>query len=121
MKITKSQLKQLVKEELKTVLEEAEEGEEDLQAFDAFMTLPSERFGRQRDDEEQSADDVPAGHSAVTEANDALYEAESAVDRLADLIEKQPDIVSTMFQASPSLEDVKSKLERLGRLAQYLG
>ena len=93
MKITKQQLTKFVKEEL-----------DNLKEYEEDNSYPSE----------------PQGHPAVVEANDALYEAESAVDRLTDLIEEQPDIVSTMLQAQPSLADVKSKIERLGRLAQYL-
>ncbi len=61
------------------------------------------------------------GHPAVVKANDALHEAYLAVDELADIIEQQPDSVSDMAHAEPSLADVKSKIESLGFLLQHLG
>ena len=85
MKITKRQLRQIIKEE--------------------FEDYPREQ----------------PGHPAVVKANDALYEAYLAVDELSDIIEQQPDSVSDMAHADPSLADVKSKIESLGRLLQYLG
>ena len=85
MKITKRQLRRIIKEE--------------------FEDYPREQ----------------PGHPAVVKANDALHEAYLAVDELSDVIEQQPDSVSDMAHAEPSLADVKSKIEALGRLIQYLG
>ncbi len=94
MKITKEQLQKIIKEELGNLKEYEEDN-----------PYASE----------------PQGHPAVVKANDALHEAFLAVDELSDIIEQQPDSVSGMAHASPSLSDVKSKIESLGRLVQYLG
>ena len=85
MKITKRQLKRVIKEELEDYLREE------------------------------------PGHPAVVKANDALHAAYLAVDELSDVIEQQPNSVSDMAHAEPSLADVKSKIEAIGRLIQYLG
>ena len=60
MKITKSRLKQIVKEELQNLNEGADE--EDLQAFDALMGLPAASqlpTGKIAADDPQSVDNVP--------------------------------------------------------------
>ena len=60
------------------------------------------------------------GHPAVVKANDALYEAYAALDELADIIEKQG--TEAMVHAEPSLGDVHSKIEMIGRYPlQWLG
>ena len=95
MKITKSKLKQLIKEELRNLNESDEE--EDLQAFDAFMDLPATSrlsTGKIADDDSQSVDNVP--------------------EEVA-LMENLWDVVRGFYAAGRS--DVALKLQKIAEMA----
>tara|TARA_R100000152_G_C6726275_1_gene151503 strand:- start:648 stop:947 length:300 start_codon:yes stop_codon:yes gene_type:complete len=96
MKITKEQLKKIIMEELENVSRG--------RSLDEYEDWPSEQ----------------PGHPAVVKANDALHEAYLAVVDLADIIQEQPDSVSDMAHAEPSLADVTSKIANLGHLTKSL-
>ena len=92
MKITKRQLKQIIKEELNNVVSEApgHPGESD------------------------------PGHQLVIDANNKLHEGADALDKLTDLIYDEGIQALGSMHVAATIEDVRSKISRINRLAEYL-
>jgi len=91
MKITKQQLKQIIKEEIKAVQE--------------VLGHPGE---------------TEAGHPLVVDTDNKLHEAYLAVDALADVVDQQ-GISRDMINGQKTISDITSKIEGLNRLQPYLG
>jgi len=71
-------------------------------------------------EDERSAYDISQGHPMVEEANDKLHEAFLALDNLTDLIDAEGLGALGDMQAGTNIEELRSKIEQINRLATYL-
>lgn len=92
MKVTRGELKKIIKEELNNVVSEA-------------PGHPGESN---------------PGHPLVIDANDKLWKAAAALDTLTDLIEEEGIQALGSMHVGTTIEDVRSKIRRINMLAEYL-
>lgn len=71
-------------------------------------------------EDERNAYDVSQGHPMVEEANDKLHEAFLALDNLTDLIDAKGLGALGDMQAGTNIEELRSKIQQINRLATYL-
>ena len=126
MKISKKQLKQIIEEELAIALSETE-GDEDLQAFDAFMNLRSRPGGLRGDlpgdrGEDAFQEVTPEEIKEFESAGTGIYgvmrvsKEDLAMAYAADFLKKHR--ILGMYQNDIWFQDLNGKVYKISRSGQ---
>ena len=101
MKITKSQLKQIIKEEISKVLDEAPNNAPDADAFRAWLTRASENIT------EDNSDDEPESRELEPE------EGLDAADHAIEIVKALKDLIGDMTGEEDEEEALQEKIKKV--------